>query len=197
MPLTTMVIIMLLILLFTGVFERVQRSIRLPKYCLYYFLICSAALYGFNAIIIPEIEINPSCLLVLISVSTLAAYRNEKHSLMVIPVSMLLCVPTVLLNRLSEWSEPLMCLTAMLPALCVFTKRNVCFNLAVAAAAPVIAVLAGFIFDINNIGYGSVVLDYRVVDMQFIGMLSVCVATELKEYVLRHIHPRLKQRSEL
>ena len=195
MPLTTMVIIMFYILIFTGVFEEVRKNIELPKFCLYYFLLCCAALYGFNAVIIPEVEINPACFVVLISAATLAACQNEGRTMAVIPIAALLSIPTVAANLFFKMSEPIRCLVSMLPALCIFSKRNIGFNLAVAASAPFIAAIVRFVIELNLTGYGSIAFDKSIVDMQFIGLFAVCAAEEIKAYVKKRSLLRIKQKT--
>lgn len=187
----TMSVIILFILIITDALRMTVRAIGLPKYCLFYFLICQALLQFFEIKPIPELEFNVAficialCLIILESdmkASLVEDFSCEeqgrgKHTFLAI---IIIGIVSALVNYLLESNETALLITALLPSLIALRRDGLFSAMTVAAVAPFVAELMSVVYEFASTGYGAAVIGSRVVDVQLLGLLLTCVVNELK-----------------
>lgn len=179
MPLLTMSSLTLTILLLFNLLPYVTNSINLRKIELYYFLFSTTVLYGFNLRIYPELELNVSIILVLITSCILFFKCGGKVSGKLILISVAFAFAAAVLGFFFGQVEWLVCLYGLFPVLSILLTGSVLSGLCTAATIPVLIELFRFILELMISGYAFAQFGASVADSQLIGFLITAVISEL------------------
>lgn len=178
MSLFLMSILMLAVLTLFGTISGLLDILQKKKFHVLYLLLSLLLLHSFIISPMPEIEIN-AAVIALFIVSCIILYRYKRT---VTGIGLILtgcfCIVSAAVNVLAESTEPTALLLGILPALIVPIKRDHASAIAAAGLIPVVSEMLRALFEMLNLGYGTVRLGSFTSDVQLLGVLITAATAQ-------------------
>lgn len=185
MPLFIMSALILTIMVLFNVLPAVCQELGLKKYELAFFLCSISALYGFTVGFAPEFELNIAIIPVFICALILCFIRNREIAAKVFLPSAVVGITLSVPYYLLENSELLVLLYAFAPLLIALATRNGIAGISAAGMIPVFMEIGRIVLDILESGYGFVIYNSTIADIQLIGVLTAALCAELSAAVAK------------
>lgn len=169
----------LIILLLFDLIPGVQKDINCTKTTIWYFIVSTMVLYGFELHIYPELELNCSVIPIFISAWILYVKCKGKIAGKILLLSFILGIASAVPSYFYGNAEWLICLFSLLPIIPVFITGDVLSGICTAVTVPILTELCRFILELIVSGYAFVQLGSVVADAQQMGLLSAVVVSEI------------------
>lgn len=171
--------LVLIILLLFDVLSRVQKSINCTRITIWYFLVSTMVLYGFELHMYPELEINCSVIPIFISAWILYVKCKGEIAGRILLLSVVLGIAAAIPSYFYGNAEWLICLFSLLPIIPVIITGDVLSGICTAATAPIFIELSRFVLELLVSGYAFVQFGSAVADAQQMGLLTATVVSEI------------------
>lgn len=178
MPLMTMSSLVLIILLLFGLLSEIQKSINCTKTTIWYFLVSTMVLYGFELHMYPEVELNCSVLPIFISAWILYIKSKGKIAGNILLLSSVLGIAAAIPSFYFGTAEWLICLFSLLPIITVLITGEALSGICTAVTVPIFIELFRFILELIVSGYAFIQFGSSVADAQQMGLLMTAVVSE-------------------
>lgn len=179
MSLFLMSILMLAVLVLFGTLSDLLYILHEKKFNVLYLLLSLLLLHSFTIAPMPEIEINAAVIaLFIVSCAVLYRYKRTVTGTGLILMGCF-CIVSAAMAVIADSTELTALLMGILPALIVLIKRDYASAIASAGLMPVVSEMLGALFEMLNLGCGTVGLGPFTSDVQLLGIMITAVTAEI------------------